>query len=315
MDIQDNQKKLSIGVVVPTFQAAQHLPYCLPFLVQSSLKPRVLVIDSSSTDNTIPIAQKLGAETMVIPKTEFNHGLTREKARQYLNTDIVVMITQDAYVCSKETLEELVTPLIQGKASVTYARQLPHKGAKFFESFPRRFNYGSLSHIRSLQDIPQYGVYTFFCSNSCAAYLNSALDEIGGFSSVLFGEDTVAVAQLLHRHHKVAYVATAEVYHSHHYSLKQEFKRHFDIGLARDSYKHLIRIAGKDTKRGKAYLSNMLKELWQSSPLLIPYAIVQTAIKLLGYRLGQASCQAPLWWKRLLSSQPTYWKFDNKRKK
>jgi rhamnosyltransferase len=220
----------SIGVVIPTFQAAKHLPYCLPPLLQSSLRPRILVIDSSSTDQTIPIAQSMGVETIIIPKNEFNHGRTREKGRLYLNTDIVVMITQDAYAASSETLERLVTPLLQKQASLTYARQLPHVGARFFEAFPRSFNYPEKSHIRSLQDIEEYGVYTFFCSNSCAAYLSCALDEIGGFPTVLFGEDTVVAAKLLHRHHKIAYVASAEVHHSHYYSLKQEFCRHFDIG-------------------------------------------------------------------------------------
>lgn len=297
----------TIGVVIPTFKGAKHLPNCLPFILQSPLKPRVLVIDSSSPDNTLAIAQKMGAETLKIPQSEFNHGLTRELGRNYLKTDIVVMITQDAYPASPQMLEKLVAPLLEGKASISYARQIPHKGAEFFESFPRRFNYPAVSHIRGICDISNYGIYTFFCSNSCAAYLNNALDEIGGFPEVLFGEDTVVVAKLLHRGHKIAYTASAEVHHSHHYTLKQEFCRHFDIGLARNSYRDLIALAGKDTQRGKAYVKSMLHELKQKNPSLIPYALIQCAAKLFGYRLGQASLHAPLWLKKIFSSQKYYW--------
>lgn len=298
----------SIGVLIPTFQAAKHLPFCLPPLLQSPLKPRILVIDSSSTDETIEIAQSMGVETVVIPQAEFNHGLTREKGRAYLGTDIVVMITQDAYATSPHMLEKLISPLINKQASISYARQLPHFGAGFFETFPRQFNYPTTSHIRSIDDIDTYGVYTFFCSNSCAAYLSSALDEIGGFSPVLFGEDTVAVAKLLHLKHRIAYIADAEVRHSHDYTLKQEFNRHFDIGLARHSYQHLIQQGGKDTKRGQAYVTSMLKTLGSQRPSLIPYAIIQTAIKLIGYRLGKTCTNAPLWLKKRLSSQKFYWK-------
>jgi rhamnosyltransferase len=297
----------SIGIVIPTFQAAKHLPYCLPPLLHSSLKPRILIIDSSSTDNTVAIARSMGAETLIIPQREFNHGATREKGRQYLQTSIVVMLTQDAYAASTHMLEHLVKPLLEYRASIAYARQLPHQGASFFAAFARYFNYPPFSHIRSLRDIHIYGVYTFFCSNSCAAYLNSALDEIGGFPSILFGEDSIVVAKLLHRQHCIAYVAEAEVYHSHDYTLKQEFCRHFDIGLARHAYQDLLAIGGSDSQRGKAYAQALLKGLWQTSPLQIPYAILHILAKWSGYHLGQASIRASPRWKKFFSSQKSYW--------
>lgn len=303
----------SIGIVIPTFQAAKHLPFCLPPLINSPLKPRILIIDSSSTDETISLAKKMGAETLVIPQSEFNHGLTREKGRLHLDTDIIVMITQDAYATSSDTLEKLITPIVQQKASVAYARQVPHIGAGFLEAFPRFFNYPAISHIRGLKDISQYGVYTFFCSNSCAAYRNQALSEIGGFPSTLFGEDTIVVAKLLQHGHQIAYVASAEVRHSHHYSLKQEFARHFDIGLMRSMYQPWLSIAGKDTQRGKAYARALLQELGKNNPSLIPYALAQLVSKFLGYRIGQASLNAPLWLKKLLSSQKLYWQYNRSK--
>lgn len=298
----------SVGILIPTYQAEKHLSLCLSPLLKSPLKPKILVIDSSSTDRTVEIALKLGVDVYVIPKDEFNHGLTREKGRKLLNTDIVVMITQDAYASSSNMIENLVLPLLKGEASFSYARQIPHLGSELLEAFPRSFNYPPEGHIRSLKDIDRYGVYTFFSSNSCAAYFNKCLDEIGGFPSVLFGEDTIVTAKLLHRHHKIAYVASAEVHHSHSYTLKQEFKRHFDIGLSRHTFASLIAIGGKDSSRGKKYLQALLKELSKKKPLLIPYALVQTFVKLSGYKLGQLSVNKPNWFKRLFSSYKGYWK-------
>ena len=68
----------SIGIVIPTFQGASHLTRCLSPLLQSPLKPRILIIDSSSTDETVSLSRSMGVETLVIPKSEFNHGTTRE---------------------------------------------------------------------------------------------------------------------------------------------------------------------------------------------------------------------------------------------
>jgi len=299
---------LSIGVVVTTYKAKNHLHHCLPPLLNSPLKPRVLVIDSSSNDGTVEIAKQLGAETTVIPQSEFNHGTTRELARKILNTDIIVMVTQDAYAVDKDMLSKLVEPILNGKAAASYARQLPHHGADFFEAFARQFNYPSESHVRCIADVSKYGVYTVFCSDSCAAYLNSALNAVGGFKEVLTGEDTVAVACLLQNGYKVAYVAEACVRHSHRYSLKQEFQRHFDTGLARRGYYNLIAFAGEDEKRGQLYVKTLIKKVLKEKPYLLPYASMHIVAKWLGYRIGAMSLNAPVWLKKALSGQKYYWK-------
>ena len=303
----NDSKKLSVGVAVITLNAERHLPFCLPPLIRSTLCPRVLVLDSTSNDNTVKLSEKLGAETLVIPRHEFNHGLTRERARRHLNTDIVVFLTQDAYTVNEGMLEKLVEPLQQKLASVSYARQMPHRGADIFEAFPREFNYPIASQMRGIDDVAAHGVYTFFCSNSCAAYLNSALDEIGGFKPILFGEDTLAVAELLHKGHKIAYVAEAEVRHSHRYTLVQEFRRNFDIGLSRKELQPWIACAGLDEKRGARYIKELTQRLLRDNKTLLPYAYLQSVFKLLGYRLGRASTKAPLWFKRAVSSQKYYW--------
>ncbi|MCE5317042.1 MAG: glycosyltransferase [Parachlamydia sp.] len=306
---------MTIGVVLITHRAKKHLKQCLPPLLSSPLKPRVLLVNSSSHDGTVELAQALGAETLVIPRRTFNHGTTRDLARRHLKTDIVVMMTPDAYALDSSLLEKLVAPLLQNKASIAYARQIPHDGADFFESFPRQFNYPESSELRRITDIPHHGVYTFFCSNTCAAYRNSALDEIGGFGPVLFGEDTVAVAKLLKRGHAIAYVSEAVVKHSHRYTLKQEFKRHFDIGLARRESRHLLLEAGKDAKRGTQFVKAMLSQLARKCPHLLPYGCLQIGMKWLGYRLGKTCHQAPLWIKKACSSQDFYWTSDVGRRK
>lgn len=310
MNSEKNQKAPpTVGIVIPTLNAEKLLPSCIPPLLSSRLKPRILVVDSSSGDKTLAIAQDLGLETLVVKRSNFNHGLTRELGRKYLGTDIVLMITPDAYAINSEVIETLIRPIVEGKASLAYARQIPHDGAGFFEAFPREFNYPATSHIRGIEDLPKYGIYTFFCSDSFAAYSNKALDEIGGFQEVLLGEDTLAAAQLLRKGHKIAYVAEAKVKHSHGYSLKQEFHRYFDTGLARVKYQQWIQCPNdSENNRGASYVKAMVKALIKTKPYLLPYAFVQTFCKWLGYRLGYACTDAPLWLKKRLSAYPSYWK-------
>ncbi len=302
-----NNPNLSVGVAVITHNSKHHLRYCLPPVLQSSVKPRVLVVNSSSHDGTVEEARRLGAETLVIPRDQFNHGVTREVARNYLGTDIVLMLTPDAYAVDDLLVETLIQPIVENETSIAYARQIPHHGAGFFESFSRNFNYPETSQVRGIEDVETFGVYTFFCSNSCCAWKNSALDEIGGFQHVLLGEDTVAVAKLLQKGHRIAYVSDAIVRHSHRYGLKQEFQRHYDTGLARKEYGALLSIAGKDSKRGRAYSFALFSELFKKDPLKLPYAAIQLAAKFVGYHLGRLTVRAPRGIKKVFSSQDFFW--------
>jgi rhamnosyltransferase len=300
----------TIGVVIPTFEVKKHLSRCLPYIVGSPLKPRVLVIDSSSNDGTVEEAKALGAETHIVKKRQFNHGTTRELGRKLLGTDIVVMITPDAYAQDEHMLGRLVAPIVNGEASVAYARQIPRAGAGFFESFPREFNYPAESHIRSIEDRGKFGSYLIFCSDSCAAYANSALDSIGGFRPTISGEDTIAAAMLLWRGHKIAYVADAKVTHSHRYTLVQELRRHFDTGYYREQYRDVLCLGGVDEGYGSKFVMSLFWQLVRAKPWLIPYAVLNTGAKWAGYRLGRASLDWPLWCKRKLSYYDFYWISD-----
>lgn len=296
----------TVGVAIITHNAAHLIESCLKPLLEGVDPKKILVVNSSSNDGTVEKAKKLNVSTLVIPRKEFNHGTTRELARKQLGTDIVVMMTPDA-IAYTNTLELMVKPLVEGKASIAYARQLPHKGADFFEAFPRQFNYPETSQLRSFEDREKYGVYTCFCSDSCAAYVNSALDEVGGFQSVLIAEDTLAVAELLKKGHKIAYVAEARVHHSHRYTLSQEFRRHFDTGLMRQRHKPTLEAFGSDAKRGRAFVKLLLKNLVKTKPALLPYACANLVVKALGYQVGKWGNGLPTTVKKVLSSQDFYW--------
>jgi rhamnosyltransferase len=297
-----------IGVAFITHSSKRHLPRSLPRVVNSRLKPRVIVVNSSSNDGTVEEARKLGAETLVIPRVQFNHGLTRELARKKLATPIVVMMTPDAYPVDDDLVEKLTAPLRAGAAAAAYARQIPHEGADIFEAFPRHFNYPPRSELRTIDDVMRLGVFTFFFSDTCAAYLNDALDDVGGFPAVLTNEDTFTIARMLRRGQRVAYVAEAVVQHSHSYNLREEFARSFDTGYARKLHADLLAAPASDEARGREFFAELMRELArQRRYSLMPRAVLQTAVKLVGYKVGRAGRRLPVHWRQRLSSQDYYW--------
>lgn len=301
--------KYSVGVAVITYKDQKHLEKCLPPLLNSPLKPRVLVFNSTSNDGTAELAKKMGAETLIIPRTEMNHGIARELCRKKLGTDIVVMMTPDAYAEDKYMLGKLVRPIVKGETAIAYARQVAHEDANIISAFGRQYNFPRESNIRGIEDAPKYGVYTAFCSDACTAWLSRALDEIGGFRWVLSGEDAVAASMILRKGHKIAYVADAVVKHSHNYTPFKEFVRHFDTGMYRRQWHNILDLGGgSDQKRGRLYARALLLHVLKNQLVMLPTAFSQLAMGWLGYHFGWLCYhRAPEWLYKKISPADFFW--------
>jgi len=309
MPRNSEKRKYSLGVAVISYRDKRHLEKCLPPLINSPLKPKVLVFNSSSNDGTVEEAKRLGAETLIIPRTEMNHGWAREISRKTLKTDIVVMMTPDAYAADVHMLEKLIQPIVSGQAAVAYARQVPRPGANIVSIFNREYNYPPESNLRGLADVPKYGTFTAFCSDACTAYLNRVLDGIGGFRWVLSGEDAVAGAMIIKAGYKIAYVADAVVEHSHNYSPGKEFIRHFDTGMYRKQWHDVLDLGGSgDQTRGVSYAQSLLTYVFKNQPLMLPTAFAQLAMGWLGYRFGRLCYhRAPDWLYKKISPADFFW--------
>ena len=271
---------------------------------------RKIVIDSGSSDETVVLAKQFGCEVISIHRDKFNHGLTRQQGVEMVpEADVVVFLTQDAILADEWAVSHLVACFQDATVGVAYGRQLPHRGAKALGAYARLFNYPPESRVKSSADAGELGIKTAFMSNSFAAYRCCALAEVGGFpSSTILGEDMHVAAQMLVADWKVAYSAEAQVYHSHDYSLVQEFKRYFDIGVFQYKEAWIRERFGQAEGQGVRYVVSELKYLWnQHYKAMIPGALVRTVIKYLGYKLGLAEGKIPITIKRYLSMNSRYW--------
>lgn len=270
---------------------------------------QVLIVDSSSEDGTADLARAAGFRVHSISRTEFNHGRTRQVAAELLrDSELLVYLTQDAALATPDALGKLLRALEDEKTGAAFGRQLPYPDAGAIETHARLFNYPAQSDFRTLESRQRLGFKTIFISNSFAAYRRSALTSVGGFpSDVIFGEDTIIAARLLLDGWQIAYVAEAEVYHSHAYSCMQDFRRYFDIGVLHNRERWLLREFGRTAGEGRRFVASEAAYLWRRQKTLIPSAMWRTILKLAGYRLGQSERRLPLAWKRKLSMHQGFW--------
>lgn len=300
-----------VAVVVPTLNASSGWP-CLVGALKEQDVPLswVFLIDSSSDDGTPELARREGFRVAEIERKAFNHGGTRQWAADWASeAEILVYLTQDAILADSDALKNLVAAFDDPSIGAAFGRQLPRPGAGPIESHARLFNYPGTSGVRSLEDRGTLGFKTIFISNSFAAYRRSALNAVGGFpTTTIFGEDTVVAGRMLLAGWKIAYVAEALAYHSHSYTWRQEFRRYFDIGVlhARESW--LLREFGRTSGEGRRFVCSELKFLWRNAKTKIPSAVVRTAMKFAGYRMGRMEARLSPELKVRLSMHRFFWK-------
>jgi rhamnosyltransferase len=300
-----------LGVAIPTLNAGQRWLECLAALGRQSLRPaHQLVIDSASTDDTVVQAKAAGLDVIGIARADFNHGGTRQFAVERLqDCEIIVFLTQDAVMANSEALSELVRCFEDPQVAVAYGRQLPHVGASPIESHARLFSYGAQTQKKDIAALPELGASVFFCSNSFAAYRRSMLMELGGFrNDLILGEDAEFAARAIKAGYANVYCASAVVYHSHDYKLKEIFWRYFDTGVFHARSPWMRADFGSYNSKGMRFVRSELRYLATHAPLQIPRAMCHSIAKFLGYRLGRREKIIPNRVKRWLSMSPSYWK-------
>ncbi len=291
-------------IIIPTLNAADIIDAQLSKFVHLSSKVSVLIIDSSSDDDTLDVVKSYENECIVIPREEFNHATTRNIALQY-EADFYLFMTQDALPCDDTLIEDIMMPFSDDDVMVSYARHIPYRGADKIERFARAKNYPATSIIKSKESIETLGVKTFFVSNSCAMYRASYFKEVGGFKDgVIMNEDMEYAARAIMDGKKVSYTAEARVYHSHMFRARDIFMRYFDIGVFFKTNAYIkAHLAGYEAAEtmGKKQAKEEIKYLLEKDKWLIPKSLWFTGIKYIAFKLGHHHDKLPKPLRKLLS--------------
>ena len=279
---------MKTSVIIPTLNAGRSIGQLLTMLLSQDFEtPEIIIIDSSSDDDTVPVANKFGAKTMVIPRQAFNHGKTRNIAALEAHGEIIVFMTQDALPADNALLQKLTAPLETSEIAATFGKHVPRSDAPPLEAFARYFNYPDRGFVKGINDVKKYGIKTFFFSNVCSSMKKESFLKVGMFpENVRANEDMLIAAKFILNRYKVAYVPEAMVIHSHNYSLFKLFRRYYNIGSSiKDNRSILQNIEAEEegirfVKEQIRYLVKQRKYFW------LPRIFLESLEKYAGYRAG-----------------------------
>ncbi len=306
----------SVDVILLTYKPGKQVMELIRALEEQTYPIRKIIIMNTEERyfynlfyGTGFLEQYRNVEIHHLSEKEFDHGRTRAKAVQYSKSDIFVCMTQDAMPEDDRLIQNLVKALTgQEKTAAAYARQLPLPDCREIERYTRGFNYPDQSSVKSSADMEKLGIKTFFCSNVCAAYDREIYETIGGFvKKAVFNEDMVYAGHAVIAGYRIAYAAEAQVRHSHNYTCMQQFHRNFDLGVSQAEHPEVFNAVSSENE-GIRLVRSTIRHLEKKKKWLqIPYLIVSSGYKLIGYQLGKHYRSLPKGMVKWCSASKSYW--------
>lgn len=301
----------TIDVIIPTYRPGKEFRLLLERLKQQSVPVRRVVIINtekkfwdSRWEQEFPFT-----EVHHIKKEEFDHGGTRRKAAELTDAEVMVFMTQDALPADRDLIRNLTAPLKEPETAAAYARQLPNASCSFVERYTRSFNYPDKSSVKSREDLPVYGIKTFFCSNVCAAYRKDVYESLGGFTGhTIFNEDMIYASAVIQHGYRIAYAADAKVIHSHNYTCMQQFRRNFDLGVSQAEYPEVFQTASSESEGIRLVKKTFRYLCMNGRRRLIPGFVLQSGFKYAGYLAGKNYRRMPARMVRWCSMNKDYWR-------
>ncbi len=221
-----------ISVVIPTKNAGSNIDQLFRRLKsQSSVKEvQVIVVDSGSTDGTCDAAQQQATRLVRMAPEHFTHSFARNTGAEYATGDYLLFMVQDALPLTNLWLWEMVTALETNALSAVSCAEYPRADSDLFYQFliHNHRGPGEINRDRVLSWDESCSTYTGMRSNAqlsdVATLIRRDVFETYRFQRN-YAEDLDLGFRLIRDGHKLGYLQSTRVLHSHNRSSFYFLKR------------------------------------------------------------------------------------------
>ena len=227
-----------VSIVIPTLNAGPEFEELLErvSVQEGDFDREILVVDSGSTDGTVELARRYGATVHQIPKTEFDHGTTRNLGISLARGEYVALTVQDAAPLDERWLATMVENLEHDEyVAGVYSRQIPREESSALTrvlindlataSLERREQFAeSPERYRKMPPRKRRRLALFDDVSSC---LRRSVWEELPYEKTDFGEDIRWGKRVVEAGYKIVYEPRSAVFHSHERGAIYDLKRYY----------------------------------------------------------------------------------------
>ncbi len=235
--------KTSVSVVIPTYNAGDFFETVLTSIENQSISPEIVIVDSGSTDTTIPIIKahkkkNKNIHLYCIEKKDFHHGRTRNFGISKTKGEYVALLTQDSLPFDSYWLQNLVKPMIEdSEIAGTFGPHLPYENTQIveqlrilqkFDKIERRAKLVSEKIFGPIDDLPEQQrlLLIEYYSNSCC--IRKSVWNKLPYPDVPWAEDRAWSQLIIKEGYKKYYAQDSIIYHSHYHNYRAYYKRWYE---------------------------------------------------------------------------------------
>lgn len=226
-----------ISVIIPVKNGALTIEKCLQAIIAQECidNIEIIVLDSSSTDNSVAISLKYGAKIISILPNEFNHGLTRNKGVNHASGELVFLTVQDAWLSDNIHFQKMISHFTDHEVqSVNGMQAIPHDIKKnpalwFKRSCTPLTETHQYKDGKFFKDIAPSQQKAICCwDNVNTMYRKSALINLP-FEKTNLSEDMIWSKKALEIGWKIIRDPSLVAYHYHHHTFIYNFKVNYAV--------------------------------------------------------------------------------------
>jgi rhamnosyltransferase len=267
----------------------------------------ILAVDSGSTDGTVELMERAGVDVDRIPQSEFGHGRTRNLIASRARGDLLAFLTHDARPVDETWLRELARPLRDQAVAGVYGRQIAPANATAIEIHLLNYIYPAQDRLVRLAAGQRFQMPTHFFSNANSMIRRSVWEQTPFPDNVIMCEDQWWAKLALKQGHLIAYSSSAVVIHSHHFGVRDTFRRSYDTAVA---------MKGCDETPAPAVGIGFVRYVWSLLRFIggrgswpqLGSAMMLAASRAGGYATGSSYKLLPRKLRRKLSLHRYYWR-------
>jgi len=275
-----------VAVLMRSKNEQPHVEQALIGLRRQTYRNYVLYnVDSGSDDGTFEVVQRFNpvAERVArIPPETYVPAKVLNFMIENAHESIIVLLNADAAPVNEHWLENLLGPILNGKADATLSRQVARASAPFVVKRDLAHAYSA----KLLQRKP-----TDFYSAVACAFRRSLWEETKFFTDG-YSEDLAWSKACREKGARFQFVPDSVVEHSHDFTLEGFYQRRYREGLAFiDIYGGKPDPARQFASCVKGMACDLIAALVQFQPHTIPYNIAYRAVLHWGYYRGKCEGQ------------------------
>lgn len=210
-----------VSIIIRAFNEDRHIGRLLDGISRQQLPTgwasEVILVDSGSTDSTVPIAHGMGAKVVRIAKEEFSFGRALNLGCNVAVGEILLFASAHIYPVYEDWISRILKVFDAHDVGVVYGRQIGNEQTRFSE------------HQIFLQWFPPVSNFrqqTPFCNNANCAIRRSLWLEQKYDENLTGLEDLDWAKKVQRKGWKVAYDAEAVIVHVHEESFAKIRRRY-----------------------------------------------------------------------------------------